>query len=427
MLRASLALVVLSCIARAGVLVVGSGQPFTQLQPAIDAAQDGDVVLVKTGDYPLGFAIGDKSIAVVADTGADVLVRAPISVAGVSVTREVVIAGLRVIIPPGSTTATSACVVSTCAGSVRFLECEIRAAHRTINPCVVQGRGVFVFDSQDVAFTRCEIHGASATTVNDGEGGDGMHLVTSRVAVYDSHVEGGHGGNDTICNSYGIAYGDGLEGGLGAYTQDQSILVASGSVFRGGDGGDALPTGVRVFGGWGNSGIAAVTPFPSTGEVRLIATAVVAGAGGSVPPFPSNNVPGSSRPAHSASAGITYHVHPGDAHRLSAPRIARAGSTVQITCTGSAGDALAWFVSGRANWERVAGLAGVRLYEQNPPGRFTRIGIVPGSGTLVHSLTLGALPAGALSRVHHVQALSAAGPTLRLASGQPIVVIDPSF
>ena len=52
----------------AGVLVVDAagGGAFTQIQPAVDAALPGDLVLVRAGDYE-GFTIAGKSVNVVGD------------------------------------------------------------------------------------------------------------------------------------------------------------------------------------------------------------------------------------------------------------------------------------------------------------------------------------------------------------------------
>jgi pectin methylesterase-like acyl-CoA thioesterase len=57
----------------ANVLVVDAsgGGSYTQIQPAIDAADDGDTILVKSGSYTW-FSVIDKSIAIVGDAGANV-------------------------------------------------------------------------------------------------------------------------------------------------------------------------------------------------------------------------------------------------------------------------------------------------------------------------------------------------------------------
>lgn len=70
-------LLVLSLVspAAAGVLTVGpSGQMFTSPQAAVDAAVDGDVVLVHPGSY-FAFTVDGKALAVVA--GGNVTVRPP--------------------------------------------------------------------------------------------------------------------------------------------------------------------------------------------------------------------------------------------------------------------------------------------------------------------------------------------------------------
>ncbi len=62
-----LGLASLSTLSQAGVLVVApSGAPFTTIQTAVDAAVDGDVVLVKPGTYG-GFTLNSKSLALVSD------------------------------------------------------------------------------------------------------------------------------------------------------------------------------------------------------------------------------------------------------------------------------------------------------------------------------------------------------------------------
>ena len=49
----------------------GVGVDFTELQEAVDAASAGDVILVRSGTYS-GLLLGDKSLFVIADRGADV-------------------------------------------------------------------------------------------------------------------------------------------------------------------------------------------------------------------------------------------------------------------------------------------------------------------------------------------------------------------
>lgn len=61
-----LGLLALTTPLSAAVLVVGTGGSFTDIQPAVNMARDGDIVLVRTGTYgPV--AIDDLSLTIVAD------------------------------------------------------------------------------------------------------------------------------------------------------------------------------------------------------------------------------------------------------------------------------------------------------------------------------------------------------------------------
>ncbi len=421
-----LAFLLVARSAQAGVLVVGPGQPYTQLQAAVDAATDGDVVLVKSGDYAEGFILGHKSLSIVADTNADVVLRTRVSIASIDAAHEVILAGIRVEIPPNTANGWgSALQVFSCTGSVRVLECELHANYGGADLCN-PADGAYVLNSTDVAFTRCQIFGATRLGPQSNWAGIGLHSAGSRVALYDSEIVGGAGGTDQVCSNY--AYGDGGDGGWGAWIVN-GTLFASGSTFRGGDGGDASAmTTLFVFGGDGGTAIVAHASAPNATAVHLLDSRLIPGAGGALlPPVPPGSIPGQPGLPVYTSGNVTVTNYPGPAHLLSAPRIVREGSMLDLTLAGPPGDALGWFVSGRANWMLDAPFAGVRLYQQMPPGRFARIGMIPGSGVLHHAVPLGMLPQGSDARVHHVQSVSSLGGVLRLGTGQPFVVIDSSY
>src|SRR5437867_7856524 len=89
-------LLLLAPAARAGnVLVVDAsgGGAFTQIQPAVDAAADGDTILVKSGTYG-SFVVGDKGLAIVGDAGASVQVAGAIRARNLAAGRTLVLENL---------------------------------------------------------------------------------------------------------------------------------------------------------------------------------------------------------------------------------------------------------------------------------------------------------------------------------------------
>src|SRR5262245_20334465 len=70
--------------------VPGPGVFSTDIQPAVDAAADGDVVLVKAGAYS-GFTINAKGVSVVADAGASVVANGLVFVSSLSASQNVLL------------------------------------------------------------------------------------------------------------------------------------------------------------------------------------------------------------------------------------------------------------------------------------------------------------------------------------------------
>src|SRR5262245_16335265 len=92
-----LSLLLASSAAAQSVFVVapapGPGVYATDIQPAIDAAANGDVVLVKPGAYST-FTITGKGVSVIADTGANVVVNGLVFVSNVGASQFALIQGL---------------------------------------------------------------------------------------------------------------------------------------------------------------------------------------------------------------------------------------------------------------------------------------------------------------------------------------------
>ena len=58
---------------------LGTGAQYASIQPAVQAALDGDVILVRSGHYPT-FQVGSKSLAICADFQSLVEVDGPLKV-----------------------------------------------------------------------------------------------------------------------------------------------------------------------------------------------------------------------------------------------------------------------------------------------------------------------------------------------------------
>ena len=71
----------------------GAGQ-YLQISAAVAAAASGDTLLVKSGTYAAFTVDGEKSLSVVADTGASVTVDGTVAVKNLAATQTVLLSGL---------------------------------------------------------------------------------------------------------------------------------------------------------------------------------------------------------------------------------------------------------------------------------------------------------------------------------------------
>jgi len=385
---------------RAGnVLVVdtnGGGQ-FFRIQRAIDAASDGDTILVKTGVYP-GFTIDDKSVAVVADTGQDVSVAGGVLIRDLAAYRDVLLLGLTIAQNTPNQSPASAVYLYHNDGSVRFEECLLQG----VGGGVPSGDGADVHYSADVAFARCQLVGGS-----EGFAGSGLDCEDSRVALYDSSFQGGtssdHFGFDGHCY--------GADGGRGLWAHDgvpafSTFVFAAGSSFAGGNGGSGgfgpgigcqcgNDTGSGGWGLWADVGA----------PVHLLDDAFAGGHAGTSPPCVTccftlgGCCPGSD--------GFGFHgpgaeFFDGGSRHLGIASPQRENSTVPLRLDGAAGDMAYLFLSSRTSFRFVAGYRGVQLTQQPGPPMF--LGTLDSAGVLNGQLHLPELGIGEPSATLFLQA-----------------------
>lgn len=413
------ALIVLVSVANAGnVLVVSPTLPgaFTEIQAAVSAAQDGDLLLVKSGTYgPVD--IDDKALAIVEDSGSDAHVVGGVRVANLASARSVVLSGLRVNGEvPGSI---DGLVIANDAGSVRAIGCSFEGRFTPSGvglPVCIVSMGARASSGLDVAFIECTLTGGRGQS----DGGHGLYVVSSNVALYDCTLAGAQGASsDWFCTGYG----DGDTGGFGLSCEDvfasaPSTIIAVRSTAQGGQGGYGGHTG--TFGGNGGSGFAT---WCSSILFRRLECSFTGGAAGLGPG--GNGFPGA---ALEWCPGTLPRAFPGLARRLTATRVVRENGVATLQYDGQPGDQVELRVTYDTGFTLVEGLRGVKLTRQPKPDLVLPVGTIGASGTLSVNWPLADLGAGVQSRIVFLQAVfTDTNGQSTLSSPAIVSVLDQSF
>jgi len=372
------------------VLVVGAPRGFATIQAAVDQAEDGDSVLVKSGSYP-GFAIGNKGISVVADTGATVVVDGGVSVAGVPAGLSALLAGLTIQASNG-TIGLSAVDV---AGGLRIEECSVI-------PFLPDLPAVLLDTDADVALVMCTLQGSMGghSGRSGSPGWPAILSISSSVAIQDCALLGGAGGD-----GYSDPPGAGGAGGPGI-SLDGGFVYVSGSDVRGGDGGKGGDNHQCTMGGdqggRGGAGGAAVrvSSAPTSPAVILFGVVATPGAGGAGGIDYSDGYDGDPCWGNGAdgAAGVPIDAPPGSAdvlagssRRLIAPRVARENRAILAHAYGQPGDFFQVFASARPQFVYLPQFSGVQLV-QLQPSMLLASGTVPAAGVLDLQLQMPNLP-----------------------------------
>lgn len=414
-LAACLASVAFLPTASAGVLVVdAAGGPFTAIQPAVDAAQDGDTILVRAGPYA-GFEVTGKGLSIVADPEGAVSVTGVVRVTSITAGQRVLLSGLA--ITHGGESALQATAV---AGTLRV---EAVTVTTTLTPAF--GHAVWLVDCADAAFLRCTLTGAMPFQI--GQAGAGLSAQDSRVALYDSALQGGPGYNGFFMGSGGSSVGPG-SGGPGAAVSGASEIFVSGGSVRGGQGGlgvSALCFPAAIQGGAGASGGPGLVVQAEAWIVGAVVDGGPGGAGGNA--NPGCGAPaGPTGPTGPATSGNVITTLPGAARVLHAPTHAHEQTPIPLELAGTPGE-LVWLRIGPdPSWQLSIAQSGVQLFA--PSARRALLGVVPGSGVLSTSIQFPDLGAGVEAQTWHLQPIfrDGSGQT-RLGSGAVLVVLDSQF
>ncbi len=412
----------------------GSG---TLLQSVIDAAADGDTILVHGGSFDACQILG-KGLTIVSEPDNSTLLQG-LRIAGTSTAQRTTIAGLTVLAPPLTSQANPPphCIVlDQCAGSVRLENVVASLQVPNGNPALR------VTSCPDVALAACVLTGSDGapSTVNPPAAwaaGAGVLSALSQIAAYDTTAVGGRGNNAIIfdfCSFPNPYVFPPTPGAAGVRLDVTATWFSSGGTARGGNGGRGLNAYCSCFtaqlvpgtnGAAGGAGI----DNAATATVNVLGTVLQSGAGG----LGGSNANCGSGPGGGGGPGAAgpASTNPlnsiaGTPLQLVAPTRVRAAQPLPITVTGNPGDVVLLGRSFQTRWLPAYAMKGVLL--TGPSGRRVPLGVIPATGTVSLSVPTGLLPVGVLVQQWYLQVF-ARDPFGALQVGAPFVttVLDPAF
>ncbi len=401
--RSVLAVLCLSLPAAAqGVLHVvddlaGPGVDFTDVQSAVDAASDGDTILVRDGTYP-GFTVTAKALAVVGDAGASVRFTSLITVQNLGGNDDVVLRGFR-IEPDGLLSGLLDVRTSTGSLWVEDIDAEAGA----------------MFQAGSVAWVRCDLATTKPAT--------GLRSFQSDAFIEECTVVAGPGNDGFIDDKLGVPFPGGI-GGVGLRADGGDELFVTGSSLTGGGGGHGLepsPPDPCTNGGNGGHGLGI---FAASSLVRTqdsVFTGGLGGAGG------AGCADGTDGAEVFVAAGPGPVSIAGTTRSLSGNSPVREGQTLTLSLTGAPDDVAFLLYSVGQEHAFVPGFNGALLLASP----FT---VVPSSlplgpaGALDLPVTVPELGAGIEALTIHLAALHfPTGGGKIMGSSTAVTLLDGSF
>jgi hypothetical protein len=358
--------------ASADVFIDGQPGSYTTLQAAVDAALDGDTLLIEPGLYATA-VIDGKGLALQAlgnGPPSFTWVRGAIQVRNLPAGSVFSMSDLKV----GWFNATpkpaevDALRLLDCQGHVRVQRCQLEGSvHKVWFPSMTLTRGAALRadNCPRVAVSACHLRGGAVGNLG-GEliqnGADGLTSNQSLVALYDSEVFGGEGSHET--------QPDGGAGGPGVRVVGWGFFASNSSITGGqGGGGDYLgctPSGD------GGPGLVA-----TDAQVQHLETSIEGGPHGIF-----NTCGHGSDGAATMLENTQLTGFPGLARSLTGPRSIDDGGTLSVNVEGAPGDQV-WILRGRAPaFQPTGGPLGIVLVPKLWVLPAAPMGVIPASGTL---------------------------------------------
>ncbi len=417
------------------VLVVDAagGSPYATIQAAVDAAVDGDTVLIKPGSYA-AFVVTQKDLSLVGDGSPLPIVTGETRVLNLLASQAVLLAGLdlRGVKLNGAPFPTL--VIADTLGAVRVEDCLVQGADAVWCPTGIPGFwscpipwpegacAAIVSRAADVTFARCVIQGGQGLNdhpAGNNPGGDGMVIEGSRVSLYAGDVGGGRGGGQATIPFGGFA--EGGNGGRGVFAIESGpepvVLHLSGTTVRGGDGGpgaDCIEPS-----GWGGAGVQITGS--GAGGARLVqhGSTLSGGLGGCWEPDGAPLI---------LDGGATQTILAGSARRARVTNPVREGQPMQFVFEGEPGDRVFLIASLVPDFRLLVASGGVLHLGSGTFGALAFQGVVPAGGILTVPATAPTLPPGVDGQRFFLQTFFRdLANARRLATPLTPVVLDASF
>jgi len=372
---ACLGLLLLMLLARplqAAVVVVdfanGPGTDYEFLWQAIDAAADGDTLLIRPGFYETWVTVDGRSLTLLGD-GAGVNIDGTLTVRHLAAGQRVVLRGLEL----------------GYAGSVELYDNDgvVYVEDCTILADQEGGAGelagLLAVDSR-VVVTSCALAGSLNYAVHEAPPSPALQAVRSEVVVTDSTLVGGDGTDP---------YADSVPGAAGLWLDDSTATLE----------------GCTVLGGIGDTAVGGTGVVALNGSSLHLLQTDLAGGGGT----PTGD-------AQLVASGSTLSVLAGTAHALPSVSPVREGELFSVTVQGAPGDSVWLALSLAPGWTPIFG--GQHVLTVGAPFQLFALGPLGPGGQLTLSSTVPSL--GALESLDlFLQELSvgagggakAAGPT----------------
>ncbi len=381
------ALLALASSARADVIVVdqanGPGTDFTAILPAVEAAQDGDTILVRPGDYFQFLTFHtNRSFALIGD-GPGVRIDS-IQLQSYGAATTVLIRGFEIAFDLAFTPQIS---VDNCLGNVWIEDV-------TTPPSGIGG-GVIVSGCPSVVITNCSF---GASIINQGTliaSQSGLHLSDTSIRARD------------CC-------------GIGLWVQDSDVQI-SGGTLHGGSGRDAFPNG-----GSCHPAVAGAPAIEINGASSIVVAQgadLIGGPGGA----------GISAQCPAAPDGPGMQVNEGTGLELSEPARSlshssptRVGQMATLDFAGEPGDVAVVYYAPSMSAGTSSPLWTGELLLSLPTKRLG-FALIPAAGALTLNVPIGAIGGAQVLDVF-VQALFLdAGGDRVMSSGSLVHLLDAAF